>query len=97
MYMNDNGLNPLHLAVSKNNFDIVKMLCEHVLKVGNQQQSTSDHVSSEIKPTDALKRCINEQTKAEISYSCMHLAAYNGSIKMIEYLQSLGGDLHILN
>lgn len=85
MYMNDNGLNPLHLAVSKNNFDIVKMLCEHILKRSNQQVA-SDNMSGETKPNDNLIRCINEQTKADISYSCMHLAAYNGSIKMIEYL-----------
>ena len=85
-YINESGLNPLHLAVSKNSFDIVKMLCEHIVKV-NGLKSESDNVSmTQITPIESLQRCINEQTKADISYSCMHLAAYNGSIKMIEYL-----------
>ena len=46
---------------------------------------------------DLLKIWINEPTKADTSYSAMHLAAYNGSIEVIEYLQKYGGNLNATN
>lgn len=79
----------LHYAAFNNQFSGAVVLLDHLL----QQMRKSGKSEEDIKMYS--KVWINRQT--DDGFTALHFAAYRGNIRLVEYLQAMGADIHTTN
>lgn len=84
----ENGYTLLHLAVFKDSDQIVYTLCKHIMEV------QPDDI--EIKKRK-MKNWINKKSEGKEGFTAIHLAAFNGNLAIVRFLERHGADIHAEN
>ncbi|XP_043470095.1 putative ankyrin repeat protein RF_0381 [Leptopilina heterotoma] len=90
----------LHLAVTKNNFEIVEILLKKNVKVNNlnKKKQTPLHIAINQKNEEIVQLLLDNGADIELTdrYDCtpLHLAIKNGNIKIVENLLNYKADIH---
>lgn len=93
------GYSPIHYAAFKNIDDICYILCDYILKrkpsgSGLDKDSKLEHLQ---KNKVILREWINQPSKGEEGFTCLHFATFHGNMKLIRYLVSEGADIYAKN
>lgn len=84
----ENGYTLLHLAVFKDSDQIVYALCKHVMEVQLEDV--------EIKKRK-MRNWINKKSEGKEGFTAIHLAAFNGNLAIVRFLERHGADIYAEN
>ena len=84
----ENGYSLLHLAVFKDSDYIVHSLWKHVMT-----RTTEMFQNKKSK----LQKWINQKSRGKEGFTCMHLAAFNGNLSIVRFLERHGADIYAEN
>jgi len=80
----ENGYTLLHLATFKDSDQMIYMLFKHIM----ERQSDPFEIRKK-----NLKKWINQKTKGKEGFTALHLAAFNGNLTIIKFLERHGADI----
>ncbi|CDW75853.1 dhhc zinc finger domain containing protein [Stylonychia lemnae] len=103
------GFNLLHLAAYKNSLVAIQLFCEYLIEEEALKQQ--DDMKSRIQryhreqtfqlvaqsPHQKLVNWIHQPAQGEEGFTALHFAAFNGNVKIIQHLVSMGADIDIIH
>ena len=89
--LRENGLTLLHIASQLESSKAAKLLCEHVLCMGNGDPEMSYNDKKKY-----LRSWINERTDCDNKFTALHYASYMGNHFLAQYLIKKGADFQLL-
>lgn len=84
----ENGYSLLHLAVFKDSDHIVYSLCKHIMSMRSLSHG---------KKVSKLTKWINLKSEGKEGFTSLHLAAFNGNLSIVRFLERHGGDVYQVN
>lgn len=88
MINRENGYTLLHLAVFKDSDQIVYALCKHIIE--NPQDPPEIRIRK-------MRMWINKKSEGKEGFTALHLAAFNGNLSIIRFLERHGADIYAEN